>query len=113
MNTFLGLSVIEMGIVLTQIGLILLFVFLRAKPTQVRKAKEEEETSNAKTDETPFQSGLSTGASVAPETIAAIIAAIAAIWEGEGGFVVRKVRRVSNAPVWNRAGRDEQIYSRL
>ena len=29
------------------------------------------------------------------------------------GFVVRSIRRVSNAPAWNRAGREEQIYSRL
>ena len=50
---------------------------------------------------------------VPPETVAAIVAAIAAIWDGETGFTVRRVRRISNAPAWNRAGRDEQIYSRF
>ena len=44
--------------------------------------------------------------------IAAITAAIAAVWESPNGFVVRHVKRVSNAPAWKRAGRDEQTYSR-
>ena len=50
---------------------------------------------------------------VSPEVIAAITAAIASVWEGETGFVVRHIKRVSNAPAWNRAGREDQIYSRL
>lgn len=48
--------------------------------------------------------------------IAVITAAIAAILDGEkapGGFIVRHVRRVSNAPLWQRAGREEQTYSRF
>lgn len=54
--------------------------------------------------------------------VAAISAAIATILEEEakndGGsakktFVVRSIRRVSNAPAWNRAGREEQVYSRM
>ena len=49
---------------------------------------------------------------VSPEVIAAITAAIAAVWESPNGFVVRHVKRVSNAPAWKRAGRDEQTYSR-
>lgn len=51
---------------------------------------------------------------VPAEVIAAITAAIGAVWDNaQGGFVVRHVRRVSNAPVWNRAGREEQTYSRF
>jgi hypothetical protein len=49
---------------------------------------------------------------ISPEEVAAITAALSAMWEGQGGFVVRQVRRIHNAPAWNRAGRDEQIYSR-
>ena len=45
--------------------------------------------------------------------IAAITAAIAAVWQAPTGFVVRHVKRVSNAPAWNRAGREEQTYSRF
>ena len=45
---------------------------------------------------------------------AVIAAAIAAIWQDENtGFVVRRIRRVNNASAWQRAGREEQIYSRL
>ena len=51
------------------------------------------------------------------ELIAVIAAAVAAAMEAAGeeptGFVVRSVRRVNNAPAWNRAGREEQVYSRL
>ena len=65
------------------------------------------------------------------ELVAVITAAVAAMMaqeaaqaaasvEGEEpaveevkGFVVRSIRRVSNASAWNRAGREEQIYSRL
>ena len=59
------------------------------------------------------------------ELIAVITAAVAAMLEAEAassgaavgeapkGFVVRSIRRVSNAPAWNRAGREEQVYSRM
>ena len=54
--------------------------------------------------------------------VAAISAAIMAVIEDEvkqnpakakSTFVVRSIRRVSNAPAWNRAGREEQVYSRM
>ena len=48
------------------------------------------------------------------QIIAAITAAIAAIWQSEGndsGFVVRRVRRTQNSTARARAARDEQIYS--
>ncbi len=50
--------------------------------------------------------------------IAVLTAAVAAALQGEqspsnSGFVVRSVRRVHNAPQWQRAGREEQIYNRF
>ena len=46
------------------------------------------------------------------ELIAAITAAIAAVWDQEqSGFVVRRVRRISNSPLSARLARDEQMYS--
>ena len=33
--------------------------------------------------------------------------------ENTSGFVVRSIRRINNAPAWNRAGREEQVYSRM
>ena len=59
------------------------------------------------------------------ELVAVITAAVAAMLEAETaagdaaveevpkGFVVRSIRRISNAPAWNRAGREEQVYSRM
>ena len=51
-------------------------------------------------------------------TFAIIAAAVAAAMEQSGeenttGFVVRSIRRINNAPAWNRAGREEQVYSRM
>lgn len=50
---------------------------------------------------------------ISEEVVAAITASIAAIWQGENGFVIRHVKRIHNAPAWNRAGREEQTYSRF
>ena len=51
------------------------------------------------------------------ELIAVIAAAVAAAMEASGeveptGFVVRSIRRMGT-PAWNRAGREEQVYSRM
>ena len=46
------------------------------------------------------------------ELIAVIAAAIAMMGEEGKGLVVRRVRRISNANAWNKAGREEQVYSR-
>lgn len=46
--------------------------------------------------------------------IAAITAAIAAVWQAEGkesGFVVRRVRRTQSSTARARAAREEQIFS--
>ncbi len=50
---------------------------------------------------------------VSADVIAAITAAVSAVWQEESGFIVRRVRRIHTAPAWNRAGRDDQIFSRL
>ena len=59
------------------------------------------------------------------ELLAVITAAVAAMLGAEmaqaaepeapisDGFVVRSFRRVGSAPAWGRAGREEQVYSRL
>ena len=45
--------------------------------------------------------------------IAVISAAVAAMMEDSSAFTVRRIRRVSNATAWSRAGREEQVYSRF
>lgn len=55
-----------------------------------------------------------------PRLVAVITAAVAAVLDqapatsgSQGGFMVKNIRRVQNAPAWNRAGREEQIFSRM
>ena len=45
--------------------------------------------------------------------IAVISAAVAMMMEDGSAFTVRRVRRVQNAPAWQKAGREEQVYSRF
>ena len=50
--------------------------------------------------------------------IAVISAAIAAMWQADetapqGGFVVRRVTRIHNAPAWQKGAREEQMYGRM
>ena len=47
------------------------------------------------------------------ELIAVISAAVAAMMEDGTSFRVRRIRRITNAPAWSKAGREEQIYSRF
>ena len=43
--------------------------------------------------------------------IAVISAAVSCMMEEGTGFTVRRVRRINAAPAWQKAGREEQIYS--
>ena len=51
--------------------------------------------------------------------IAVISAAIAAMWQADegaapqGGFVVRRVKRINTAPAWQKGAREEQMYGRM
>lgn len=47
------------------------------------------------------------------ELIAVISAAVAMMMEDGSAFTVRRVCRVQNAPAWQKAGREEQVYSRF
>lgn len=47
------------------------------------------------------------------QLIAVITAAVACMMEDGSAFTVRRVRRVNNTPAWQKAGREEQIYSRF
>ena len=47
------------------------------------------------------------------ELIAVISAAVAMMMEDGSAFTVRRVRRVQNAPAWQKAGREEQVYRRF
>lgn len=113
-----GLSVALVGIGTVFVGLIILIALIKlmeivmssatgkkkaAAPAPAAPAPVAEETVEETDDD---------------ELIAVIAAAVAAAMEQSGeenttGFVVRSIRRINNAPAWNRAGREEQVYSRM
>ena len=45
--------------------------------------------------------------------IAVITAAVACMMDEGSAFTVRRVRRINSAPAWQKAGREEQVYSRI
>jgi len=115
MNELLfGLSVAAIGLLVVFSGLVLLIgciklISLAGKDRKVKKAAPVEAV-----EETPvFSADSAADEGISPDVIAAITAAVAAVWQGDTGFVVRRVRRVQNAAAWNRAGREDQVYSRL
>lgn len=106
-----GLSVALIGMLVVFAGLILLIFCMKL----ITAASKERKVTQAEANEAPATATVAPVAAqgVSPEVLAAITAAIAAVWQGDAGFVVRHVRRVHNAPAWNRAGREDQIYSRM
>jgi Na+-transporting methylmalonyl-CoA/oxaloacetate decarboxylase gamma subunit len=117
MNVMFGLSVTFVGLLVVFAGLILLILFLKLFEFIFRDRPKALPT-KSEDDQTPFlevqpELPVDPSSGVTPEVIAAITAAVSALWQEETGFVVRRVRRIQTAPAWNRAGRDDQIYSRL
>ena len=105
-NLIFGLGVMVIGLLVVFLGLIILIVFIK-----VLSFITDRTTGESAPPVAAPAPAVSEG--VSAEVIAAITAAIAAVWQAPTGFVVRHVKRVSNAPAWNRAGREEQTYSRF
>lgn len=114
-----GLSVALIGMFVVFVGLVILIGVIKliklASPGQQDKASAADaDVPAAAPRAVPAPRAVSAApAGVSPEVLAAITAAIAAVWQGDTGFVVRRVRRLHNAPAWNRAGREDQTYSRM
>ena len=109
-----GLGVAGLGMIVVFAGLVLLIGFITILGVAAKERKKPAPKTEQKAESVvalPVQTAVAADG-VSPEVIAAITAAIAAVWESPNGFVVRHVKRVSNAPAWKRAGRDEQTYSR-
>ena len=114
-NFLFSLGVMGVGILVVFTGLVILIGFIKILTFFTAKGgkKKPKETKAAAPVAAPPVVVAPTQASGIPaEVIAAITAAIAAM-EGHTGFVVRHVKRIANAPAWNRAGREEQTYSRF
>ena len=114
-NLLFGLGVTAVGMLVVFFGLIVLIGLIKIMTmlSQSKKPKEKEAVAPA-----PVAAPAPVEAEAAAPTqddvlIAVISAAVAAAMGEETGFVVRRVRHISNAPAWQRAGRDEQVYSRF
>lgn len=114
-----GLGVAGVGMLVVFTGLVILIGFIKilALFSGERKPKKVEtkpaETKAAVPVPAPAAPAAPVADGIPADVIAVITAAIAAVWDGGNSFVVRRVKRVSNAPAWNRAGREEQTYSRF
>lgn len=127
-NIIFGLGVAALGMITVFAGLVILIVFIKlltsftggSKNEKKQKAPAKAQPSKASDpNEVPgdvlaaITAALAmNNEAVSAEVVAAISAAITMVMGGEK-FVVRHVKRISNAPAWNRAGREEQIYSRF
>lgn len=122
---FFGLGVAALGMITVFAGLVILIVFITllskftAKEGKKKTESKSGEVKAAEKSDVPDDVLAAISAAIAaydqtpsPEVVAAIAAALNIVM-GEGKFVVRHIKRINNAPAWNRAGREEQIYSRF
>ena len=121
-----SLGVAALGMMTVFVGLVILIVFITVLPKVTAaaegKKKNESKSGGVKSvasEEVPDDVMAAISAALAaydetpaPEVVAAIAAALNIVM-GEGKFVVKHIKRINNAPAWNRAGREEQMYSRF
>lgn len=118
-----SLGVAALGMITVFAGLVILIVFISLLTKFITKAEGKKKNNSqpveVKKDEVSGEVMAAITAAVnaydntpAPEVVAAIAAALN-VMLGEGKFVVKHIKRIHNAPAWNRAGREEQIYSRF
>ena len=111
--TGLGVAVLGMLTVFAGLVILIAFISLLSKFTAKGNKKKNNTPSGEvkKVEEAPAAPAAPVEG-IPADVIAAITAALSVVM-GEGKFVVRHVKRISNAPAWNRAGREEQVYSRF
>lgn len=118
--TLIGIAIVFAGLVLL-IGLIKVVAMLTGGTGKTKKEKKAPAPAKpaAPVKEAPAQDEqlmAVIAAAVAAqdeELIAVISAAVAAMMDDGAAFTVRRIRRVTNASAWQKAGREEQIYSRF
>jgi len=113
-----GLSVAAVGIATVFVGLVILIGLIKVLEIVIGGATKKSAPAAAPAPAAPAPAPEEVEEQDDGELIAVIAAAVAAAMEAAGeedasGFVVRSIRRVNNAPAWNRAGREEQVYSRM
>ena len=120
-----GLSVALVGMGTVFVGLIILIGLIKAMEKVLAGMSTGDLLGSFKPQPKVTPIVIDTTAMGNEEVVAVITAAIATVLEKEAeaqgakkgakpAFVVRSIRRIGNAaPAWNRAGREEQVYSRM
>ena len=120
-----GLGVAALGMITVFSGLIILIVFIsilskfNAAGSKKKSDPKAGKVTAASSSEVPGEvlaaitAALAMNDQSAPADVVAAIAGALTVVMGETNFVVKHVKRIHNAPAWNRAGREEQIYSRF
>lgn len=112
-NLGFGLIVTLIGMVTVFFGLVLLIGLIKLMEKATSNLGKEKKTAKAEAAPAPAPVAEEVPVTDDGELIAVISAAVAAMMEDGSAFTVRRVRRVTNAPAWNKAGREEQVYSRF
>lgn len=114
-----GLQVMVVGLLVVFAGLVILIGCIKLMEIVMKRLQKKETPAPAAPAPAPVAEAEPEEEEDEGELIAVISAAVATMLADEAGepedasgFVVRRIRRVG-APAWNRAGREEQVYSRL
>ncbi len=114
-NLISGLSTTLIGMLIVFFGLLVLIVCITVMHKVMNPAKKQAPVPEAEKVVVPPREAQPVEEEPEEddgELIAVIAAAVAAVWDKpESGFVVRRVRRISNSPLSARLARDEQMYS--
>ena len=119
----LGVAVLGMVTVFAGLVILIVFIMLLSKFTVKGEGKKKTDSKSVEVKKNSDEisgdvlAAITAAVSMYDQTIpsdvvAAIVGALHVVM-GEGKFVVRHIKRINNAPAWNRAGREEQIYSRF
>lgn len=110
-----SLLVLVVGILVVFFGLVVLIGLVKLITLLTSERKKEEPKAQAPAPApAPVTAPAPARTAAQDDTLIAVItAAVACAMEEGTAFTVRRVRRVSNAPAWQKAGREEQIYSRF
>ena len=110
----LSVAGVGMGVVFVGLAIIIGFIYLISLVSRTGAKKSAPKKADAPVvSPAPVAPAVVLDEGISADVIAAITAAVAAVWEGDTGFVVRRVRRAGQMPAWKRAGLEEQIYSRM
>lgn len=112
-----GLSATAVGMIIVFLGLAILIGFIALLKITDTHKKKEIEVAIPKQEEIVDRTAIDHETSNDESLIAVIAASVAAMINAEeentSAFIVRRIQRVHNAPAWQKAGREEQTYSRL